>query len=270
MRGNGEPCGVAARKRATATAAVQPLQPSSPLIRRLVLSGRSAAVGLALLVLAGAAYAAARETSIFAVTRLEIVGGTPRVQEEVRAALAGEVGRSLLEVNGDEIDRRIATAPDVMSVSFDRAFPNTLRVVVRPERPVLLLRRGNQGWVVSARGRVLREVRNTRRSSLPRVWVPRTTEVSVNTILVPESGGMAAAALAPLSPRLFGKVEFVRANAEELTLILRTGLEIRFGDLREVRLKVAIAREILGAIGPSTTSRYMDVSVPERPVVGAL
>ena len=260
---------MAARKRATARAAVAPTQPDLPLIRRLAPSGRSVAAGLGLLALAVGAYAVARETSIFAVLRLEVVGGSPRAQAEVRAALAGEVGRSLLQVNGGEIDRRIATSPDVMSVSFDRAFPNTLRVVVRPERPVLLLRRGSEAWVVSARGRVLREVKNPRLSSLPRAWVPRTTVVSVNTILVPESGGTVAAALAPLSRGLFGQVRFVRADPKELTLVLQTGLEIRFGDIHDVRLKVAIARRILGVIGPYTTTGYVDVSVPERPVVKA-
>lgn len=260
---------MAARKRATARAAVAPKPPDLPLIRRLAPSRRSVAAGLGLLALAVGAYAVARETSIFAVSRLEVVGGSPRAQAEVRAALAGEVGRSLLQVNGGEIDRRIATSPDVMSVSFDRAFPNTLRVVVRPERPVLLLRRGSEAWVVSARGRVLREVKNPRLSSLPRAWVPRATVVSVNTILVPESGGTVAAALAPLSSGLFGRVRFVRADPKELTLVLQTGLEIRFGDIHDVRLKVAIARRILGVIGPYTTTGYVDVSVPERPVVKA-
>ena len=93
--------------------------------------------------------------------------------------------------------------------------------------------------------------------------------VSVNTILVPESGGTVAAALAPLSSGLFRRVRFVRADPKELTLVLQTGLEIRFGDIHDVRLKVAIARRILGVIGPYTTTGYVDVSVPERPVVKA-
>jgi cell division protein FtsQ len=256
---------VAARKRATARAAVLPVQNGLSL-RRLAPSGRSVAVGLGLLVLAGGAYAIARETSVFAVSRLEVVGGTPRAQAEVRAALAGEVGRSLLQVSEADVDRRIATSPDVMSVKFDRGFPHTLRVVVRPERPVLLLRRGSEGWVVSARGRVLREVKNPRLSSLPRIWVPSATAISVNTILGPQSGGTAAAVLAPLSTAFFGRVRFVRADAKELTLVLRTGLEIRLGDLQDVRLKVAVARRILALVGPSATSGYLDVSVPGWPV----
>jgi cell division protein FtsQ len=230
-------------------------------------SRRSLAVGVALAVLAGGAYALALETSIFAVQRVEIVGGSPRAQAEVRAALAGEIGRSLLRVSAAEIDRRIAASPDVISVSFDRAFPHTLRVVVRPERPVLLLRRGAGAWVISARGRVLRQESNPRLSSLPRVWVPGATTVAVNAILAPDSGRTAATALAPLSASLLQQVRLVRSDVNELTLVLRTGLEIRLGNIQEVRLKLAIARHVLDAIGPGVTQGYLDVSVPERPVV---
>jgi cell division protein FtsQ len=258
---------VAARKRATARAAVLPAQPRTPRLRQLAPSPRSLAVGVALIVLAGGAYAAALETSIFAVTRIEVVGGSPRAQAEVRAALAGEIGQSLLRVGGSEIDRRVAASPDVLSVSFDRAFPHTLRVVVRAERPVLLLRRGAAAWVVSARGRVLRTETNPHLSSLPRVWVPRTTPVEVNSILAPAAGGAAAAALAPLSASLLGRVRFVRADGKELTLVLRTGLEIRLGSVAQVRLKLAIARRVLALVGPGATQGYVDVTVPERPVV---
>jgi cell division protein FtsQ len=266
--GGGESRGVAARKRATARAAVLPARRGSPTLRGFAPSGRSIAVGIALLLLAVGAYAAALETSVFAVRRLEIVGGSPRAQAEVRAALAPELGRSLLRVNSGEIGQRVASAPDVLSVSFDRSFPHTLRIVVRPERPVLLLRRGNDAWVVSATGRVLRPVRNPKLSSLPRAWVPHETAVSAGEVLGPQAGGRAAAALAWVRGGLFGRIRFVRVGDKELTFVLHTGLELRLGDINDVRLKIAIARRILAVIGPFTTSGYIDVSVPERPVVG--
>src|SRR5581483_12094720 len=108
---------------------------------------------------------------LFAVRKLVILGGTARARTEVRAALAGEVGRSLLQVGPADVERRVASSPDVVSVRVDRSFPHTLRVVVRAERPVLLLRQGAGGWLVSARGRVLSRVRNVRVSTLPRAYV---------------------------------------------------------------------------------------------------
>jgi cell division protein FtsQ len=239
-------------------------------LRALAPSARSLLVGFALLALAGGGYAVARETSVFALRTLVVVGGTARARSEVRAALAGEVGRSLLRVSGDEVDRRVAASPDVVSVKVDRSFPHTLRVVVRAERPVLLLRQGSGGWVVSARGRVLSKVRNVRLSSLPRAYVPAGATIGVGDTLGPAQGGRAAAALANVRGPLLGRIRFVRAGVDELTFVLGNGPELRLGTIAQVRLKLAIARRILALLGPSASGGYVDVSVPERPVVGGL
>ena len=211
-------------------------------------------MGIALAALAVGGYAVARGTSVFAVRRLEVVGGSPRAQAEVRAALASELGRSLLAVSGDEIDGRVASVADVRSVRFDRAFPHTLRIVIRPERAVLLLRRGRDSWVVSTRGRVLRPVKHPGLSSLPRVWVPRDTAVAVGSLLPPTDGRLAAAALAAVRPPLAGRIGLVRADDRELTFVLRSGLEIRFGDRQDLRLKLAIAPRILATVAAAATS----------------
>ena len=256
-------------RRATARTAALPAWRARPALLRLLPSPRSLAVGLVLICLAVGAYVGARETSVFAVRNVEIVGGSPRVQAEVRRALAPEVGRSLVRIDRSGIDRRVAAIPSVQSVRYDRVFPHTLRVIVTPERAVLLLRRGSEGWVVSERGRVLRPVRNVRVSSLPRAWVPKDTPVKTGEMLAPERGGLAATVLVPIRGSSFpARVRSVRAGGAELTLMLRSGVEIRLGDGGDLRLKLAVARRILVLQGADPAAVYIDVSVPERPVVG--
>jgi POTRA domain, FtsQ-type len=245
-------------------------RPERPNPRRYLPSGRTLLVACGFFALAGGAYAAALETSLFAVRTLDIVGGSPRVQEELRTALAPELGRSLLRIGGTEINRRVAAIPDVVGVSYDRRFPHTLHIRIEAERPVLLLRRGkNDTWLVSARARVMRRLRTPKLSSLPRVWIPARTNVSVGETLAPKEGGLAAAALAPLSSGTFPTpVRFVRETGTELTLVLRSGLEVRLGGLGDLRLKLAIARRILRAVhADGSSTGYLDVSVPERPVI---
>lgn len=230
-------------------------------------SPRSFAVGLALLVLAVGAYLGARTTSVFAVRQIDVAGGSPLARAQVRDALRAVEGRSLLEVDAHLLDRRLSKVPQVSSIRFDRAFPHTLSVVVVPERPVLLLRQGKTGWVVSANGRVMRRVTNTRISSLPRMWVPPRVRVVVGETLEPQSGGIAASVFAPLAVAHFpARVQFVRAGARELTLVLRSRMEVRLGTGDDLHVKLAIARRILLAVG-ALPGGYLDVSVPERPVV---
>src|SRR5690348_9357068 len=142
----------------------------------LVPTGRSILVALAILLAAGGAYAVARETSIFAVRTLDVRGGTPAIRAEVRTALAGELGRSLLQVGGGDLDGRLAKISGVRSFRFDRRFPNTLEVTVAAERPVLIIRQGKTAFLVSATGRVLRPLTSPRLSSLPRLWLPTKAE----------------------------------------------------------------------------------------------
>jgi cell division protein FtsQ len=259
---------VAARKRTTARAAVLPGRRPLLELRSFVPSGRSMVVGILLLLLGAAAYVGARETSVFSVRRIEVTGASPRVRAEVLAALAAERGRSLLVVGAGDLDRRLARVPDVLAADYDRAFPHTLRVTVVAERPVVLLRRGDQGWVVSATGRVLTTVRNTRPSRLPRVWVTPRTAVSVGSP-APRDGVVAAAAIAVVRPGTFPEpIRFVRSRSRELTFVLPSGFEVRLGDPGDLRLKLAIARRLVTALGPDRTG-YVDVSVPERPVAAS-
>jgi hypothetical protein len=261
---------VAARRRTTARTAALAARPGVLELARFVPSLRSLAVGVALLVLAAGAYAAARSTSLFAVTTLDVRGGNAELRAQVRAALADEVGRSLVTVDGAGIARSLDAVAGVRSFTYDRAFPHTLRVVVRREVPVLVVRRvpGPDAFLVAASGRVLRMLPHAHLSSLPRLWVKRAgAPITVGEPL-PADLRPAAHALAALRgaglPRVVETVSVARTG---LGLTLAGGFQIRLGDDGDVRLKLAIARRILRLTGAAGGSGYVDVSVPERPVL---
>lgn len=224
-------------------------------------------LGLALLAAAVLAYAGARQTSVFAVRTVDVRGGTPVLRAQVRAALRDTLGLSLLRVDGGTVTSAVAPIPGVRTFSFDRSFPHTLRIVVRPERPVLVLRRGADAYLVAATGRVLRTLAHPRLSSLPRLWAPRDAKLAVGATLPPELAAGATALAATRGAALPTGVHEVRTH-KELTLVLGSGFELRLGEVGDLRLKLAIARRILRATGAAATgSGYVDVSVPERPVL---
>jgi cell division protein FtsQ len=221
------------------------------------------------LLASGALYSVARFTPIFDVSKIEVVGGSADTRAAVAAALEGEKGRSLLAVNGSDLMSRLSDVPDVLAIHFDRRFPNTLKVTVTPERPVLVLHAGKSAWLVSARARVLREILHPRLSSLPKAWVPAKTNIAVGATLPLSGGGLAAAALAPVAGSgLNAHIRMVDTTKNELSFELTNGLQVRFGDTGDLRLKLAIAGRILHTIGLQSGDAYIDVSVPERPVVG--
>lgn len=266
----GEHVRVAARKRSNTRTAVLPARRSLPSLRGLAPSGRSILAGLALFLLAGGAYLVARETSVFAVQTIEVKGATPAARAAARAALAPELGRSLLRVDGSALEHALAGITGIRSFHYDRAFPNKLVIVLRPERPVLVLRQGVNAYLVSSTGRVLRTLAHPRLSGLPRLYVTKDVHVTVGDRLPP----IAAAAAVPLATLtgapLPGGVRMVENGAKGLNLELGGGLEVRLGDTGDVRLKLAIARRILRTPGVlAAPGGYLDVSVPERPVLSA-
>ena len=259
----------APRRRSTARTAVLPARRRAPELVRLAPSGRSILLGLALLVGAAVLYVGARQTSVFAVRTIDVRGGTPVLRAQVRAALGETLGRSLLRVDGGTVTNAVAPIPGVRSFTFDRSFPHTLRLVIRPERPVLVLRRGPDAYLVAASGRVLRTLRQPRLSGLPRLWANRDAKLAVGAVLPPELAAGAAALAATSGVGLPTGVHEVRTH-KELTLVLGSGFQVRLGEVGDLRLKLAIARRILRATGAATTAGgYVDVSVPERPVLAA-
>ena len=234
-------------------------------MHRCLPSGRSILTGLAVIALAAGAYAAARQTSMFAVGRIEIAGGTPAIRVQVRHELAALRGTSLLALDGAALEGRVASLPTVVSASYDRAFPHTLRLRIVPEVPVAVLHRGSETWLLSARGRAVKKIEPRTRPFLPRIWVTRATQVEAGAFVQPDGAGRAAQALA-LGSRFPGRIATAALTHGELVLKLRSGIELRLGEPNDVRLKLAIARRALHDL--PTGSLYLDVSVPGRPVSG--
>jgi cell division protein FtsQ len=224
-------------------------------------------VVLMTLVLAGAgvgAYVLARQSSVFALNRIDVEGAPPEVASEVRATLAQYQGTSLVSFDSHRAARRLASVSEVAGARFDRAFPHTLKVRVQLERPVAVLRQGSDAWLVSASARVLRELKHPY-PRLPRIWVPRSVDIAANSTL----GGLGAqgvAAVAPLKPLHIGvDVRQVLTEGGDLTLLLASGTQLRLGDSGDLKLKLSIAKELLRL---TSGAAYVDVSVPERPVAG--
>jgi hypothetical protein len=85
---------------------------------------------------------------------------------------------------------------------------------------------------------------------------------------LPVAPARAAAAAAPLrTAGLPLHVRLVESGPDALTLRAGNGFEVRLGDAGDIRLKLAIASRILRLTGAAAGTGYLDVSVPERPVL---
>jgi cell division protein FtsQ len=238
-------------------------------LARFLPSGRSLLVGFAIVLGAVGLYLLARSTPMFALQEIQVEGATPSVAAHVRAALAPIEGQSLLALNAGEVERRLAKLPDVAAAGYDRNFPHTLRVTVRPEHPVAIARRGPKAWLVAATTRTIAEVPLRTHPELPRIWLAHSGEPQVGASLTDRFGLRAVRALAFARKMGFrGRVRMVRVRKRDLTFLLGSGLELRLGALQAIPVKLAIAERVVPGLLAQGGYLYLDVSVPARPVAG--
>ena len=247
-----------------------PWRPEWPHLRpraalsRFVPTRRSLAVGFGILGLALGGYLVARETSMFAITRIEVRGGSPRVTRDVHGALAPLVGTSLVGLDGAAVLRKVDALPTVVRASYDRAFPHMLRITVVPEQPAAVLRRGPDSWLVSVRGRVMEQLPSKAAPKLPRIWISSRTPVHDGARVATDAATSARAA--GLAGRFRSRVSSVTDTNGMLEFHLKSGLALLLGDSADVKLKVAVAERVLPILSAGST--YLDVSAPGRPVSG--
>ncbi len=222
--------------------------------------------GLLILAAALGAYGLARGTSAFAVQAIAVHGAPAGVGGQVDKVLAHVEGRSLLALDLPALEAAVEDVSSVASVAFDRGFPHTLNVHVVPELPVAVARQGSAAWLVAASGRLIAPLDQGARRGLPRIWLKRDVQLGAGFSLT-GAPLRAARAVAPLEGTKLPRVAFVRSTDSELTLVLRSGIEVRLGDGSDRLLKLTIARQILPSLAGSTG--YVDVSVPARPVAAS-
>ena len=104
---------------------------------------------------------------------------------------------------------------------------------------------------------------------MPRIWVAASSIPSEGGLLSDQESLQPAVALGRVlsaDTRLFTQLAEARSVNGELVLVLRGGTELRLGAGEDIPLQLAVARRVLNVL-PSG-ARYVDVSVPERPVAG--
>jgi cell division septal protein FtsQ len=255
--------------RANADVVPLPVQRSAVELDRIVPSSRSLLVAVVVVASAIGLFLAARSTTLFELRSVEVVGTPAPVARKTRAALASLRGSSLAALDGGAVERRLEALPFVRSAKVDRAFPHTLRVLVVPEQALAVIRRGADAWLVASDGRIIAALPRRRRPALPRIWVGRGAKVVVGE-RIPGEGEHALRTLDPLAQtRFLARVRDVRLGSGELTLVLRSGLELRLGDRRQLGLKLAVAQRIApGLTREDEPPDYLDLAVPTRPVAG--
>ncbi len=229
--------------------------------RRLRIALLAALLALPLL---GCGWLLLRQSSFVAVQKVQIVGVHGAEAQAVQAALTQAAhGMSTLDVSDGALTAAVAPLRVVRAVRAIPSFPHGLRIEVVEQLPVAALTVGGVRTAVAADGVVLGPTLLS--GSLP----------SVSGFSVPAPGRrvdgpnvLAALAVLGAAPAPLAKhVERVFTGAKGLTVAMRNGLLVYFGDASRPHAKwLSLARVL--ADSSSAGASYVDVRLPSHPAAG--
>lgn len=226
---------------------------------------RRLAIALGLIVLlAGVAWFALRDSSLVSIKSVQIRGVHGVEAPAIRDALTRAArGQSTVHVNVGALMAAVAPYHVVKGLQVSSSFPHGVRIRVVEQLPVADVVAGNARTAVAADGTILS----------PDLVSPAVPQISVGALppkrlADPHVLGQLSvlgAAPAPLAPRM----NRIWVGAGGIAVGMSNGPMIIFGDASRPHAKWAAAAAVLADSGSAGAS-YIDVRIPERPAAGGL
>jgi len=212
----------------------------------------------------GLAYLGVRHSPLSRVRRVEVHGVSGMEAQQIEAALVAAAKRqSTLGVDVGALQAAVARYHLVSGLHVHASFPHTLLIVATEQLPVATLRQGSDRAVVASDGAVLD----------PSVAAGATPTINVQ--LLPDGRVGDPQLLSELtilgaaSPAMLHRVARIYRSPNGITVSMRNGLLIFFGDAARPHAKwIAAARVIASPLAAGAT--YVDVRMPEDPAAGGL
>ena len=230
-------------------------------------------VALAVLALLGGGWLWLRNSPLVAVERVQISGVQGVEAGSIDTALRSAARQmSTLNVSVGSLRAAVARFRVVRDLSVSTSFPHGLRIRVVEQLPVASLSVGGAHTAVAADGVVLgSELLARLHAQLPTIVLagsPAFADLRSLGGRVENATVRAQLSLLGAAPRvLLGWVSKVSMGHEGLTVAMRGGVLIYFGDATRPHAKWLAAARVL-ADPSSAGATYVDVRAPERPAAG--
>ena len=220
-------------------------------------------------------------TSAFKITSVKTYDSEHVTADMVAQLAVIPEDATLLTVDEEEVAQSVKKNPWVASVTIERNFPDTLRILVKERTPSALVSMGTGGlaWLLATDGiwieplhvevgpdesmsdACLREA--DARGILLILDVPQTVSPAAGYLATDEAIEAVWSYREQLSSSFMGEVVAMSAaSGDDISCILRNGVEVSFGSTSNIEAKERVARGILDSYTGQVT--YINVRVPTR------
>lgn len=244
---------------------------------KTALTVAGAVVGVALVAIV--AFVVLRSSSAFSISNVVCEPTTHVSEADIQNLLEVPDGATLLNFDGDAIEASLRKDPWVGSVSFERQFPDTLRVVIHEQQTdaLVVMNAGSIAWYLGTSGSWIQPTKVSvgQNQSVNDAALAKATSEGVLLITdVPSSVSPKSGADA--TDEVFSAVQAFRdgfsddfsaqvvsysaPSADNVSCTLASGVEISLGSASQISTKESIVKEILAAHPGKVT--FINVRVP--------
>lgn len=200
---------------------------------------------------------------LLAVRSIQVDGVSILPPDQVREAAGVAEGTPLLRVDVDAAEDAVARLPQVASVQVTRGWPDRLVITVQERTPVAVVGAPGRRTLVDGEGVLFDTVTGEPPAGVVPLDVPEPGPGDPVTLA-------ALTAIEGLPADLRGSVAGVTADtAEEITMLLRDGTLVVWGDAGESARKGEVLAALVGRIaaGELEPAGTIDVSAPRAVVL---
>lgn len=183
----------------------------------------------------------------FNIKDIKVSGNNLLETEKILSLSQVNTGQNLMEINSEEIIKRISVHPLVKGVELKRKLPNTLQIVIEERKPVGLLVSQDGFIQVSEEGYFLALVHDLGEYNLPVISGISLEQLPGPGQLINNQGlFMALNIIKESDPALLENlVEINIAKSKHILAYTSNGIEIRLGSLDKIKEKLANLNQIL-------------------------
>lgn len=238
-----------------------------------------AAVALALVIVAAVALFALRDSSVFSIDSVEVEPTTHVTESDIANLVEVPEGATLLNVDTASIEAALKRDPWISSVSFERVFPHTLRIVIHEQAvdALVVMSSGSIAWYLGDAGIWIQptSVTSTESQSVDDVALERALSegclliTDVPATVSPKAGSVAtdASLLAVqkfrdgFSDDFASQIASFSAPSEDsISCTLKSGVEVLLGSPTDIATKQAYIESLVEKYPGSLL--FINVRVP--------
>ena len=222
---------------------------------------------LSLAIFAGIAFLVLRSSSIFAITNIQVEPTEHVTNEQIQKLIAVEEGTTLLNMDESLITEELQKDPWVASATYERQFPNTLRITIveRKVTAIVALSSGPVAWYLGENNVWL---------EADQLTVPegKTTATDVPATVSPVAGTTATDAeiqavmqyQSTFSSELTSQiVSYSASSVDAISVTLTNGVQVALGSPTQITDKEKVILAMLKQFPGELT--YLNVRTPASP-----